>query len=171
VDLCLLYAARHDDLLRDAIVSLYWPAIAEGRLTLTAEDAVAFLRQAEADGRIPEPWSTQVKLKIARGLLRAMTDFGLLRQANRTRRETVLYRPSDGAIVYLAYELHLSGATDAALPGHQDWMIFGLHTREVIAEMDRLAGEGWWVVQAAGSVVRITWKFSQLEEVVDALAG
>ena len=54
-DLCLLYAARRDDLLRDAIVRLYWPAIAEGRLTLAVQDAVIFLRQAEGDGRIPQP--------------------------------------------------------------------------------------------------------------------
>ena len=111
-----------------------------------------------------------MKLKIARGLLRAMTGFGLLRQVNRRRRETVLYRPSDGAVVYLAYDLHLAGATDAAVLGHRDWMIFGLHAREVVTQMDRLAAEGWWVVQAAGSVVRITWKYSRMEEVVDALA-
>ena len=52
-DLCLIYAARNDDLLRDAIVDLYWPALAEGRLTLSPTHVVEFLREAERDGRVP----------------------------------------------------------------------------------------------------------------------
>lgn len=37
-DICLLYAARHDDLLRDIIVDLYWPALTDGRLELSVKD-------------------------------------------------------------------------------------------------------------------------------------
>ena len=33
-----------------------------------------------------------------------------------------------------------------------------------------LSGEGWWLAQVAGSVVRVTWKYASMEEVVDALA-
>lgn len=170
-DLCLLYAGRQDQLLRDAIVELYWLAATEGRLTLGIRDVMNFLRQADEDKRIPEPWSEEVKVKVARGVLRVLVDFGLLNEVRRGRREIVLYHPTDQVIAYLAYDLHFSGATDGGMVRHRDWALFGLHEREVVAAMDRLAGDGWWVAQAAGSVIRMTWKYQSMQEVVDALAG
>lgn len=169
-DLCLLYAARNDDLLRDAIAQLYWPAASEGRLILNPMHVVEFLREAEREGRIPEPWSEQVKIKVARGVLKAMTDFGLLVEVSRTRREVVHFRPTDRTLVYLAYDLHFSGSTDAGVVDHRDWALFGLNRTDVGSVLDRLSGEGWWLAQVAGSVVRVTWKFAGMEEVVDALA-
>jgi len=169
-DLCLLYAARNDDLIRDVVTHLYWPALSEGRLALAPPHVVEFLRQAERDTRIPEPWSEQVKLKAARGILKAMADFGLLVEVSRRRRELVHFRPTDRTIVFVAYDLHFVGSTDAGVVDHQDWALFGLTPREVGAALDRLSGEGWWLAQIAGSVVRITWKHASMEEVADALA-
>lgn len=168
-DLLLLYAARQDDVLRDVIVELYWPAVRDGRVILTPRQVVAFLRQAGAEGKIARPWSEQVKVKVARGLLGALVGFGLMKQTGRTR-ETVYFHPVDGAIVYLAHELHFSGLTDAAVVAHRDWALFGFGQAGVVAALDRLSGEGWWLLQAAGSVVRITWKYAGMQEVVDALA-
>lgn len=169
-DLCLLYSSRNDALLRDVIVSVYWPAVAEGQLFISPKEVVQFFRKAEEQGRIPHPWSEPVKIKVARGLLRALAEYGLIREVQR-QREIVMYRPADETIVFLAYELHFRGLSDAALVGHGDWNLFGLKERDVIAAMDRLGGEGWWLAQAAGSVVRVSWKYNQMEEVLDALAG
>jgi hypothetical protein len=119
---------------------------------------------------MPEPWSEPVKVKVARGILKALADFGFLREVGRSRRETVLYRPTDGVIVYLAYDLRFAGSTDSGLVLHHDWKLLGMGERDVVAAMDRLTAEGWWLLQAAGSVVRITWKFRSMQEVVDALA-
>lgn len=168
-DLLLLYAARQDDVLRDVIVDVYWPAVRDGRVILTPRQVVAFLRQAAAEGKMARRWSEQVRLKVARGLLGALVGFGLMKQAGRTR-ETVYFHPADGAVVYLAHELHFSGLTDAAVAAHRDWALFGFRPSDVVAALDRLSGERWWLAQAAGSVVRITWKYASLQEVVDALA-
>jgi hypothetical protein len=121
-------------------------------------------------GRMQKPWSEQVKIKVARGVLKAMADFGLMVEVSRTRRELVRFRPADRTIVYLAYELHFAGSTDAAVVDHRDWSLFGLTRAEVASALDRLSGEGWWLAQVAGSVVRVTWKFANMEEVVDAIA-
>ena len=169
-DLCLLYAARNDDLIRDAVSHLYWPALSEGRLSLSPAYVVEFLRQAEQDGRVPEPWSEQVKLKVARGVLKAMTNFGLLREVGRGKRELVHFHPTDRTIVYLAYDIHFTGSTDGGVVDHRDWALFGLRAADVTSAIDRLSGEGWWLAQVAGSVVRVTWKYASMEEVVDALA-
>ena len=168
-DLCFLYASRNDDLIRDVVTDLYWPALSEGRLTLAPTHVVEFLR-SKLDTRISEPWSEQVKLKAARGILKAMADFGLLIEVSRGRRELVHFRPTDHTIVCLAYDLHFVGSTDAGMVDHQDWALFGLTPKGVAAALDRLSGEGWWLAQIAGSVVRITWNHASMEEVVDALA-
>lgn len=169
-DLLLLFAARNDDLLRDVIADFYWPAVHEGQLLITPNQVVAFLRQAEMDGLMAGKWSEQVRVKVARGLLRALADFGMLREVKRGRRETVSYHPSDSALVYLAYNLHFSGLTDSAVVSHRDWRVFGLHESEVRSALDSLTPAGWWMIQAAGSVVRISWKCTSMEDVVDALA-
>jgi hypothetical protein len=41
-DLCLLYASGNDDLIRDAVTHLCWPALSEGRLTLAPAHVVEF---------------------------------------------------------------------------------------------------------------------------------
>jgi hypothetical protein len=169
-DLCLLYAARNDDLIRDAVTRLYWPALSDGRLNLSPAYVVEFLRQADRDRRVPEPWSEQVKLRVARGVLKAMTDFGLLREVGRGKRELVPFHPADQTIVYLAYDIHFTGSTDASVVNHRDWALFGFGPRKVSLALDRLSGEGWWLAQVAGSLVRVTWKYANMEEVVDALA-
>lgn len=169
-DLCLLYAARADDLMRDAVTRLYWPALAEGRVTISPSYVVEFLREAERDGRLAAPWSENVKLKIARGVLKALTEFGLLKQIGRGKRELIHFHASDGAIAYVAYDLHFEGYTDSALLNAEDWRLFGLRTSDVASALDRLSGAGWWVAQVAGVVVRITWKYRTMEEVVHALS-
>lgn len=170
-DLCLLYAARADRLLRAIITEFYWPAVEEGRLTIQPPVVVAFLREARRQGRMQRPWSAAVQVKVARGLLKTLTDFGLLRQVARGRRETLIYHPSDTALVYLLHDLHAAGFTDAAIMDHADWDLYGIPRPHRLEVLNRLAGHCWWVAQGAGSVVRITWKYGTLEEAVDALAG
>jgi hypothetical protein len=170
-DSCLLYAARHDHLLRDVIVRLYWPAVSDGRLELSVQEVVEFIREAETDCLMLAPWSEPVKIKVARGLVKALVDFGYLREVGRRRREIVVYRATDASVIYLAYDLHFKGSTDSGLVGDPDWDLFGMRERDVVAEMDRLTAEDGWLMQAAGSVIRITWKYASMQQEVDALAG
>jgi hypothetical protein len=169
-DLLLLYAARQDDTLRDVIVDVYWPAVREGQLSIAPQQVIAFLREAEARGRMAEPWSEQVRIKVARGLLGALIGFGMMRQFAGRRRETVSFQPSDGAVLYLAHDLHFAGLTDAAVVAHRDWRLYGFREDEVRVSLDTLMSLGWGVIQAAGSVVRISWTYTTMQEVVDALA-
>ena len=80
------------------------------------------------------------------------------------------YRPADGTVVYLAHLLHEAGETDASLAEQPAWALFGLEPQDVWNRLDILAGDGWFLVQRAGQVVRITWTYQGLAEAVDALA-
>jgi hypothetical protein len=170
-DLCFLYTVRQDDLLRDVLERVYWPMVRKGYLTLNDGSILLFLQSESARERIIEPWSQYVERRVARGTLRVMTDFGLLHPIRKGRREVRRYHPSDTLIVFLAYELRHSGFTDAGVVAHPDWAIFGMQRPDVVSRMDRLSTDGWWIMQAAGSLVRVTWKYGSMDEVVNALAG
>lgn len=169
-DLAFYYTAEQDDLLRDFTVLRYWPFVREGRLTISRDDARQFIWEAEQDGRIRAPWSDAVKKDMPARLLNALADFGLLGALKGGRRQIVPYRAADGTIVYLAHLLREIGVTDASLADQPAWALFGLDPRDVWNRLDNLAGDGWFLVQRAGEVVRITWKYQRLEEAVDALA-
>lgn len=169
-DLALFYAAQRDSLLHDYTVSRFWPAVREGRLVVANGDVRQLILEAEQDGRIPSPWSAEIKRDMAGRVLMALTDFGLLREFKPGKREVLPYRAADGTVVYLAHLLHEQGVTDSSLAAHPAWALFGLEPADVWHRLDLLAGEGWFVVQRAGQVARITWRHAGLEEAVDALA-
>lgn len=169
-DLCLLYAARADQLVRDSVTLLFRNARNEGRISLSVDAVIAFLRESDQNGMIAQTWSPEVKKKIARGLLKILTEFEFLTPRTRGPREIRNFRPHPLAIAYLALDLHFRGVTDTALTSHPDWQLWLLDEPVVRDRLDDLSHWDLWIFQAAGSVVRITWNVSSMEEAVDALA-
>ena len=169
-DLCLIYAARTDVVLRDVLVVHYPQALAEGRTRLNKDSIHEFLRQAELNGRMKTPWSDTVRRRVAAGLSRQLTEFGLLSNPHPTGRDLLRFRPCKRAIAFLAHEIHFSGASDAGLMEHPDWRLWQLDREALRQELDELSRDGLWIFQAAGSVVRIAWTYSTMQEAVDAIA-
>lgn len=170
-DLCLLYSARADRLLRDSVGVFLRDAIAEGRLSVNVETAVNFLCEAEQKGMMESPWAAETKKKISRGILKALSEFGFLSGDSQRPREILPFRPDPLAVAYLAFDLHFAGSTDAGIVSHPDWGIWQCNNAVVRELLDELSRRGLWVFQAAGSVVRITWNTPTMEEAVDVLAG
>ena len=170
-DLVFYYTARRDDLLREFVTTRYWLLVREGRLTITNREAHDLILAGELDGRIPSPWSEEIKRDMAGRVMIALTDFGFLRELKRARREVLPYHVADATVVYLAYLLHGCRVTDAALAEQPAWSLFGLEPADVWHRLEALVADDWFVVQRAGQVVRITWSHDSLEAVVDALAG
>ncbi len=53
---------------------------------------------------------------------------------------------------------------------HPDWGLFGLGREDVLEEMKKLSLQGLLIVQAVGDVIRISWKYPNLETLCDVLA-
>ncbi len=169
-DLVFYYVARQEALLRDFTVSRYWPAAREGRLSLSIDVVRQFLAEAELDGRLATAWSPALKKDMAARVLNVLGKFGLVGDLRGGRCAVLPYRPADGTVVYLAYLLHCADVTDASLAEQPAWQLFGLEPRDVWNRLDALAGDGSLILQRAGQVVRVTWKYGSLEEAVDVLA-
>lgn len=162
----LVLVARVDRLVRD-VVSEVLPALRQqGVATVSARDLLPFLERAETD----RPWSASVRDRVSQGVVRLLTEVGVLGPPSRGQREILAFTPSSLAAAWLAYDLHFRGLSDSAVTAHPDWRLWQLSEEAVRAELSDLSPQGLWIFQAAGSVVTIRWNHSTRQEVADALA-
>jgi hypothetical protein len=63
----------------------------------------------------------------------------------------------------------LSGVGDNALLTHADWKLFGLEREDVLDEIKRMSLKGLLIVQAAGDMIRISWKHQSMEALLDVI--
>ncbi|MBI4706183.1 MAG: DUF1819 family protein [Deltaproteobacteria bacterium] len=169
-DLCLLYAARADLVLREAVTMYAAQRRSTGRTYVDTPSLLQFLEDQQARGRMEKPWSRSVKESVAQHVLRQMTDFGLAGRPRRGVRELLAFEPSGVAVGWLAHDLHFRDLSDLRVVEHPDWQIWTLDGNRVRDRMSWLARPGVWEFQAAGSVVQVTWACATMKEAVDVLA-
>jgi hypothetical protein len=75
------------------------------------------------------PWSADVAIRVVRGLLAALRDFGVLegRARKRLANTTLALR----GFAYLAFCFQLLGATNRSLFDHEDWQLYLLTPDDV----------------------------------------
>jgi hypothetical protein len=166
----LLFAARNDVVLAEAITVFLSDVRQRQVASTSSRDFVAFLTRQEEAGRMAKAWSPSVKESVAQHVMHQLTDAGVLGTPRRGLRPLQAYRAGEVAIAFLACELHRKGVSDAALVAHPDWRIWQMPEDEVRAALERLGDLGLWMIQAAGEVVRISWRWSRWDEVVAVLA-
>lgn len=108
------------------------------------------------------PWSEAAATRVARGLLAAFRDFGILEGRDRKRLSS--YSLPVPAFAFLAFCLKFGGATSRSLLDHEDWELQLLSPDEI--EHFFLAAHQLRLLEyhAAGSTVSITFPTESLEE-------
>ena len=167
-ELVFLYKCRAERVLYDFVVKNYWPLAQDGGLYLRTTDIADFLHTAQAAGLAVKSWSPATLIHMSRGILHALLMVGLLQETQHLHYALPNFRPQDFTLLYLAYDLHLAGLTDSALVEHPDWKLFGLPRAQILDRLAALDEKAGLIIQEAGSVVRITWLYSTLEEVIHA---
>lgn len=167
---CLLFTSRANAILGDFIRNIYWQRYAGGYSEITNQDARAFVMRAIDDGNTAKRWSESTQRHIAAYLTGCCADYGLLEDGQKTTRRIVPVRIASKVSAYLAYDLHFAGIGDNALLCHEDWTLFGLERADVLEEVKRLSLQGLLIVQVAGEVIRISWKYPDREALCDVLA-
>jgi hypothetical protein len=168
--LMLLFTSRANLILGDFVRQVYWPRYAGGFREVANDDARAFVQRAIDDGKTSKRWSEATVRRVSAYLIGCCADYGLLERGSRWGRRILPFRMSTTAVAYLAYDLHFSGVADNALLTHQDWQLFGLAREDVTEEIKRLSLKGLLIVQAAGDIVRISWKQPDMKALCDVLS-
>ncbi len=167
--LMLVFTCRANPILGDFIRQVYWARYAGGYTQITNDDARMFVERAIDDGLTTKRWSESMVQNVSGYLTGCCADYGMLERGRRTSRRILPFRISPVVAAYLAYELHFSGVGDNALLTHEDWQLFGLAREDVLEEIKRLSLKGLLIVQAAGDVIRISWKQQDMEALCDVL--
>jgi len=167
----LLFTCRANIILADFIREVYWPHYVASDRELDNEVARAFVQRAVDDGKTVKRWADYTIKRIAGNLTGCCADYGLLEDGVRRKRRFLPLHLADKLIVYLAYDLHCQGLGDNSLLHHPDWELFGLEREDVLAELKRLSLNGGFLLQFGGGVVRVSWKYSDMETVCHVLTA
>ncbi len=168
--LMLLFTSRANPIFGDFVREVYWPRYAGGHSQMMIDDARAFVERGIDDGKTSKRWSESTIRRVSSYLMGCCADYGLLEHGIRTNRQIVSFRISSAVAAYLAYDLHFKGIGDNALLTEIDWQLFGLSREDVMEEIKRISLRGLVIVQAAGEVIRISWKHQNMESLCDVLA-
>lgn len=167
--LMLVFTCRANPILGDFIRQVYWARYEGGYTQISNDDARIFVERAIDDGLTTKRWSESMVQNVSGYLTGCCADYGMLERGRRTSRRILPFRISPVVMAYLAYELHFSGVGDNALMTHEDWQLFGMAREDVLEEIKRLSLKGLLIVQAAGDVIRISWKQQDMEALCDVL--
>ena len=162
-----LEACRDDALLAALAEGPLYAWWHEGRVTIDSQEVARWIRGLAEAGKAPA-WSEGVQIKVARGLLAALRDFGVIAGASRKEFEAPsLSLPGFG---YAAFRLRELGASSRTLVDNAAWrrrLLDRGRVMELFSQADRL---GLFHFAAAGSAVRVDWRQDTLAGAVSCLA-
>jgi len=107
-------------------------------------------------------WSPEVTTRVARGLLAAFRDFGILE--GRSQKRLASYILPVGSFAYLAFCLHRGGILGRNLVFHPDWHLFLLQTPAVEHYFLEAHQRRLIAYHAAGSTISISFPCEKLED-------
>ena len=162
------HAAMADPLLHDVVTEVLAPLHAQGRAEVTVTDIQEPLVRWVKEGRTTSRWSDPTLLRVVRGLLATLRDFGVLQGAV-NKQIAPTYLPVE-VFAYVAFFLKRHQPSGAKLMDAPDWKLFFLTHEGVERFLIESHQQGLLEFHAAGMVTRITFPANSLEEYANALA-
>jgi hypothetical protein len=164
---CYYEATRADDLLAAFAELALWDAYQAGRVGVSPDDIVVWLRLLSTRQCLPD-WSDEVFTRAAQGLLSTTRDFGVLRGS--VRKEFAGPSLSAAGFAYVAYRLHEEGTNSRGIGSSRVWHRWMLSSDDVEHLFGEISALGVLRRSQAGSVVRIDWDMPSLLDVANAVA-
>jgi hypothetical protein len=152
----LFHITRDEFLLRDFLVNWLYDQYVLGAFRLTTVDVVAYLQTLSKKKGIDwsGQWSEKTTARVACGLLKIASDFGLLKGA--MRREFNSYHLPETSFLYLLQAIAETESNARRIVDARDWRMFLMDPADVERELLRLHQFRKLDYQAAGSLVQLT---------------
>lgn len=163
--LFLVYTSRANPILGDFLRTSYWRLVNQEVRTLPPKAVKEFIAEANSNGSIIRLWSPKTVDGMSEHLTACLIDFRLIEK----NRNIIPYYPFDAPILFVLHELHLQGIGDTALLTQPEWQWLGLSTASLLRHLERLAAQGHFIMQYSGELLRISWRYTSLAQVTDAL--
>jgi len=165
--LLYFYAAQNDRTMRDLVVQVLYPRLLAGSIDLPIDVVVCTLRMWVAEGKTTSAWGDKTIVRVARGFMATLRDFGVLHGAVKKRLAPIyLPIPSFALIARWLQQRERSGSR---VLQHDDWKLFFLPTEGVERFFIEAHQQHLLTYYAAGSVIRIEFPANTLQEYVHVL--
>lgn len=164
-----IYTARINGLFADVAGEYYWELHSRGVEELTSEILKTFIRSKFGSTKLPHPWSDSVTKRVASGLLKTLVDFGYAAQGRGVVRRITPPRILPETVCFIAYEARERGIPDSSVITDPAFSLFGLNRQMALEELIHVSGQYGLIVQSAGDLVRISYKYANMEDSLDAL--
>ena len=161
------YATQSDALLHDIVVRVFSQFRVRGKVDVTVKDIQSVIVDWIATGKITTRWSEITILRVAQEVLSTLRDFGILQGASH-KRLAPIYLPVE-AFAYLAFYLQQSQPSGEQLLNDPEWQLFFLSHDKVERFFMEAHQHHLLEYHAAGSVIRIAFPQTSLEEYAYAL--
>jgi hypothetical protein len=162
------HTAQADRLLHDIVIEILLPLQARGVTQIDVLEIQRPLKKWVDAGKTSGTWSEPTIIRIAQGLLSALRDFGVLQGAVK-KRISPAYLPV-AAFAYLAFYFKQHQPSGAKLVELPDWRLFFLPPEGVERFLFEAHQRNLLEYHAAGSVTRLTFPASTLEEYAHVIA-
>jgi Putative inner membrane protein (DUF1819) len=151
----LWHITRDEFLLKDFLQNWMFPAYDSGVFRVRPEELHTYLKEIGKRGATTEhAWSEQTIKRVAAGLLKIATDFGLLRGS--AVKEFATYHLPERSFLYLLHAMREEKQSLSSVVTADDWRMFLMKPAEVEQEILRLHQFRKLDYQVAGSLVQLS---------------
>lgn len=152
--LMLWHMTRDEFLLRDFLINWLFPRFQDSTHRLRANDVLDYLSELSTKNvEVAAKWSESTSKRVAAGLLKIATDFGLLRGS--VAREFGTYHLREDGFMYVLHAMMDELKNAARAIDCPDWRMFLMSRQDVEAELLRLHQFRKLQYEAAGSLVQL----------------
>lgn len=151
----LFHMTRDEFLLRDFLVNWLEPAYAHGAYRVHTDELFEYLATIGTRGETEHAWTDATLKRVAAGLLKISTDFGLLRGG--TVKEFTSYHLPDRSLLYLLHAMQEQEDGSARRTvDSEDWRMYLMSAGDLEQELLRLHQFQVLDYQVAGSLVALS---------------
>lgn len=159
--------ARTEQPLYGFVEEVIFPNYMAGKFDIRVADAVSWLKKKTS--QFGQAWTPTVYLKVSRGILAALRDFGVLEGVN--HKSIAHVNLGAEAFSLLAFCLFLTGNSGTTLVGHSDWRLFLLGETGVEHQFLEAHQNGWLNFESAGNLYRVDFPEKNFEDYVHVVLG
>lgn len=162
--LLLWHMTRDEFLVRDFLVNWLYRRFDEGVFRLQGDDVVKYLGSLarRKDIEWSGTWSPSTTARVASGLLRIASDFGLLRGTH--HKEFASYHLPEESFIYLLHGMVDEEASARKIVNAEDWRMYLMDAADVERELLRLHQYRRLHYEVAGSLAQLELPFSSTVE-------
>lgn len=158
-----------DRLIFDFVATYVFQKYLNGALGITKLDFENFLTTQEQNHQEIFTWSASTRAKLARGILAALSQFGIMKGSKKKEFHRIYFPPE--VFLYISLFLKDLGFSSKAIINAPHYRLFLQDKEDVISLMNEAVKKGYLHFDYRGDVYKINFRNNSLKEYVNELTG